>query len=184
MHVRVREIWLVRHGATEWSSTGRHTGRTDIPLSPEGEQQAAGLAPRIDRPWSQVLSSPLLRARRTAELAGLAPEIDDGLVEWDYGPAEGLTTAELSAEQPWSVWGDVELGETLQQVADRCADVLTRLPLDGDVCLVAHGHLLRILAAVYLGLEPVKAKHLVLRPGGIAVLGREHDYPAVLGWNL
>lgn len=178
------EIWLVRHGATEWSTSHRHTGRTDILLNETGEQQARELAPRLTRPWSLVLSSPLFRARRTAELAGLVPEIDDHLVEWDYGPAEGLTTAELSADQPWSVWADVPLGETLEQVAARCRIVLDRLPAEGDVCLVAHGHLLRILTAVYLGLELVQAKHLVLRPAGIGILGREHDYPALIGWNL
>ena len=178
------EIWVVRHGATEWSSSGRHTGRTDVLLSPEGEQQASALAPRLARPWALVLSSPLFRARRTAELAGLTPEVDDHLVEWDYGPAEGLTTAELSRDQPWSIWDDVPLGETIEQVAARCRIVLDRLPAEGDVCLVAHGHLLRILTAVYLGLPPVQAKHLVLRAAGIGVLGREHDYPALTGWNL
>lgn len=178
------EIWVVRHGATEWSSTHRHTGRTDIVLNEDGESQAAALRPRLARPWSLVLSSPLFRARRTAELAGLTPEVDDHLVEWDYGPAEGLTTAELSRDEPWSVWGDVPLGETLEQVADRCRKVLDRLPAEGDVCVVAHGHLLRILTAVYLGFPPVQAKHLVLHPAGIGILGREHDYPALIGWNL
>lgn len=178
------EIWLVRHGATEWSSSGRHTGRTDVLLSPLGEEQARELAPRLARPWARVLSSPLFRARRTAELAGLAFDVDDDLVEWDYGPAEGLTTAELSASQPWSVWDAPPLGETIESVAARCAAVLTRLPADGDVCLVAHGHLLRILAAVYVGWEPVQAKHLLLRPGGIGILGHEHDYRALAGWNL
>jgi probable phosphoglycerate mutase len=179
----VGEIWVVRHGATEWSTTKRHTGRTDILLSPEGEEQAIALSDSLSRPWARVLSSPLFRARRTAELAGLTPEIDDDLVEWDYGPAEGLTTEELSASEPWSVWDDPPLGETLSDVAARCEAVLGRLPSDGDVCLVAHGHLLRILTAVYLGLEPVRAKHLVLGPGRIGVLGHEHDYPALTGWN-
>lgn len=175
---------MVRHGATEWSTTGRHTGRTDVLLSPEGEEQAIALEPRLARPWALVLSSPLFRARRTAELAGLVPEVDDDLVEWDYGPAEGLTTKELSAAEPWSVWDDPPLGEPLTQVAARCAAVLGRLPSEGDVCIVAHGHLLRIMAAVFLGLEPVRAKHLVLKAGGIGVLGHEHDYPAITGWNL
>jgi broad specificity phosphatase PhoE len=180
----VGDIWVVRHGATEWSSSGRHTGRTDVLLSPEGEEQALALEPRLARPWALVLSSPLFRARRTAELAGLVPEVDDDLVEWDYGPAEGLTTKELSAAEPWSVWDDPPLGEALSQVASRVAAVLGRLPSEGDVCIVAHGHLLRIMAAVYLGLEPVQAKHLVLKAGGIGILGREHDYPAITGWNL
>jgi probable phosphoglycerate mutase len=180
----VGEIWLVRHGETEWSRTGQHTGRTDLPLLPEGEEMARSLRARLDRPWAAVLSSPLERARRTAELAGLTPTIEPDLAEWDYGPAEGLTTAQLSAEQPWSVWSDVPLGETLEQLAARARAILSRLPSDGDVCLVGHGHMLRVLAAVYLELRPVDAKHLVLKPGRIAILGHEHDYPALLGWNL
>jgi broad specificity phosphatase PhoE len=183
LDVPVAEIWLVRHGETEWSRTGQHTGRTDLPLLPEGEQMARSLAPRLDRPWGLVLSSPLLRARHTAELACLTPTLDDDLIEWDYGPAEGRTTAQMSAVEPWSVWADPPLGETLEQVAARCRSVLSRLPDDADSCLVAHGHVLRILTAVYLELEPRAAMHLVLRPCGIAVLGREHAYPALLGWN-
>lgn len=177
------EIWLVRHGATAWSKSRRHTGRTDVPLLPEGEQQARALQPQLDRPWALVLSSPLERAQRTAELAGLSPVLDEDLVEWDYGPAEGLTTEELSLNKPWSVWDPVPLGETLEQVAERVRRVLARLPEDGDSLLFAHGHVLRVLAAVYLDLAPVDAKHLVLEPCGIGVLGHEHDYPALLGWN-
>ena len=180
---RVAEIWLVRHGETEWSRTGQHTGRSDLPLLPEGQQMARGLRERLDRPWGLVLSSPLIRARDTAELAGLTATLDDALMEWDYGPAEGRTTAQMSVDEPWSVWAGPPLGETLEQVANRCRAVLSRLPLDGDSCLVAHGHVLRILTAVYLELEPRAAMHLVLRPCGIAVLGREHAYPALLGWN-
>jgi probable phosphoglycerate mutase len=180
----VGELWLVRHGATEWSTSRRHTGRTDVLLTPEGEQQAIALKPRLDRPWARVVSSPLFRARRTAELAGLTPEVDDDLVEWDYGPAEGLTTEELSKDQPWSIWDAPPLGETIEQVAARCASFLQRVPDDGDVCVVAHGHLLRIMTAVYLGLEPVQAKHFLLKPCGIGILGHEHDYRAVVGWNL
>jgi broad specificity phosphatase PhoE len=179
----VAEIWLVRHGETEWSRTGQHTGRTDLPLLPEGEQMARELKAQLDRPWARVLSSPLQRARRTAELAGLTPTLDDDLMEWDYGPAEGRTTAQMSTVEPWSVWAGPPLGETLEQVADRCRAVLATLPTDGDSCLVAHGHLLRILTAVYLELEPRAAMHLVLKPCGVAVLGREHAYPALLGWN-
>ena len=177
------EIWLVRHGETAWSRSGQHTGRTDLELTPEGEATAIALKPRLDRPWGAVLSSPLLRASRTAELAGLTPCLDDDLMEWDYGPAEGRTTKDMSVGKPWSVWRDVPLGETLEQVADRCGRLLARLPTDGDVCLVAHGHVLRILTAVYLGLKPVEAKHLVLDPCGIAVLGHEHAHAALLGWN-
>jgi probable phosphoglycerate mutase len=180
----VADIWLVRHGETEWSRTGRHTGRTDLPLLAEGEQMALALKPRLDRPWAAVLSSPLQRARRTAELAGLTPTLDDDLAEWDYGPAEGRTTAELSAERPWSVWDDPPLGERLEQVAVRARRVLAKLPTDGDVCLVSHGHFLRILTAIYLELRPIDAKHLVLEPARIAVLGHEHTWTALRGWNL
>jgi broad specificity phosphatase PhoE len=180
------ELWLVRHGETAWSRSHRHTGRTDVPLTPEGEARAIGLKARLDRPWAAVLASPLQRAWRTAELAGLTATAEPDLVEWDYGPAEGRTTAEMSGEmstdQRWRVWDDV-LGETLAQVAERVRRVLRRLPEDGDVCLVAHGHVLRILAAVYLGLEPRAAMHFVLQPCKVAVLGHEHDWPAVLEWG-
>lgn len=175
---------MVRHGETEWSKSGQHTGRTDLPLTAEGELAARALKPRLDRAWTVVLSSPLQRARRTAELAGFTPSLDDDLMEWDYGPAEGLTTRQLSTDKPWSVWDDVPLGETLEQVASRVRRVLARLPKDGDTLLIAHGHLLRVLTAVYLQLRPQDAQHLVLKPCGLAVLGHEHAAPALLGWNL
>ena len=178
------QIWLVRHGETEWSRTLQHTGRTDIPLTPAGEAMAVELKPRLDRPWAAVLASPLQRAWRTAELAGLSPQAEPDLMEWDYGPAEGKTTHQMSASQPWRVWDDVPLGETVDDVAVRVRRVLTRLPVEGDSCLVAHGHVLRILTAVYLGLDPRAAKHFVLEPAGIAILGHEHEWPAVWGWNL
>lgn len=174
----------MRHGATEWSRTHRHTGRTDLPLLPEGEQAARDLAPRLDRPWALVLASPLQRAWRTAELAGLDPQPEPGLLEWDYGHAEGRTTEEMSTDGPWRVWDAADLGETVEQVADRTRDVLARVPAEGDTCLVAHGHVLRILTAVYLGLDPRAGKHFVLEPTRIGVLGHEHDWPAVKGWNL
>jgi broad specificity phosphatase PhoE len=177
------ELWLVRHGETEWSRTMRHTGRTDVPLTPDGEAAATALKARLDRPWALVLASPLQRAWRTAELAGLTPTAEPDLVEWDYGPAEGRTTAEMSTDKPWRVWDDVPLGETLAHVAERVRRVLARLPEDGDVCLVAHGHVLRILTAVHLGLDPSAGKHFVLQPCKVAVLGHEHDWPAVLEWG-
>ncbi|MCU1600597.1 MAG: histidine phosphatase super family protein [Frankiales bacterium] len=176
-------IYVVRHGQTAWSQTGQHTGRTDIPLTDEGEAQARSLAPRLRRDWALVLASPLQRAWRTAELAGLHPEPEPDLVEWDYGHAEGLTTEQMSADRPWRIWDDPHLGETLEQVAERTRRVLARAPADGDTCLVAHGHVLRVLTAVYLGLEPSAAQHLVLEPSGIGILGHEHDWPALTGWN-
>jgi probable phosphoglycerate mutase len=132
----VGDLWLVRHGQTAWSVTGQHTGRTDLALSPEGEDQARGLAPRLDRPWAAVLCSPLQRAWRTAELAGLAPTAEPDLVEWDYGPAEGRTTAQMSTpEHPWRVWDDVPLGETAEDVAIRVRRVLAKVPAQGETLL-------------------------------------------------
>ena len=132
-----------------------------------------------------MLASPLQRAWRTAELAGLQPEPEPDLVEWDYGDAEGRTTAELRQQHgaDWTIWTDTRTGETLEEVAERCRRVLAKLPAEGDTCLVAHGHVLRVLTAVYLGLEPRAAQHLVLDPCGIGVLGLEHDWPALRGWN-
>ncbi|MFN2539148.1 MAG: histidine phosphatase family protein [Mycobacteriales bacterium] len=176
-------VWILRHGETEWSRTGRHTGRTDVPLTAAGEAQARSLAPRLSRPWARVLASPLQRAWRTAQLAGLQPTADEDLLEWDYGPAEGRTTAELSVERRWRVWDATDLGESLDQVAARARRVLHRLPTDGDTLLVGHGHLLRVLAAVYLELQPGQARHLKLDAGRIGVLGHEHDWPALEGWN-
>jgi probable phosphoglycerate mutase len=182
------ELVLVRHGQTQWSLEGRHTGRTDLPLLPDGERDAAALRPRLQRPFGLVLSSPLQRAARTAELAGLRPEPDDDLVEWDYGAEEGRTTAQARETRPgWSVWDDTGLGETLAQVAGRQERVLERVRpvLDGgeDACLVGHGHALRVLAACWLGLEPGVGQQLVLGAGSLSVLGTEHGCPAVLAWN-
>lgn len=178
-------IVVVRHGQTAWSETGQHTGRTDVPLTDEGEAQARSLAPRLRRDWALVLASPLQRAWRTAELAGLHPEPEPDLVEWDYGDAEGRTTAQMRETEPaWTIWTDTRTGETLDDVAARTRRVLDRVPPDGDTCLVAHGHVLRVLTAVYLGQPPLLAQHLVLEAAAIGELGSEHDWPALQGWNL
>lgn len=182
------EVVLVRHGQTEWSRDGRHTGRTDIPLTPSGEADARALGARLSRPFGLVLTSPLQRAARTAELAGLRADVDADLLEWDYGPEEGRTTAQARETRPgWSVWDDDGLGETIEQVAERQRRVLQRLqPVldDGrDVCLVGHGHALRILAACWLGLAPAVGQQLVLGAGSVSVLGSEHGCPALLAWN-
>jgi probable phosphoglycerate mutase len=177
-------IHVVRHGVTGWSRTHRHTGRTEVPLTEEGEAQARSLAPRLRRDWALVLARPLQRAWRTAELAGLDPQPEPDLVEWDYGYAEGRTTEELSEDGRWRVWEAEGLGESLEQVAERVRRVLAKIPEEGDTCVVAHGHVLRVLTAVYLGLEPQQAKHLVLGAGRVGVLGHEHDWPALTGWNL
>ena len=192
------EIVVVRHGATEWSRSGRHTGRTDLPLVSEGEDAARRLQPALaERHVAAVFVSPLLRARRTAQLAGLdgdgTTRIEPDLVEVDYGGYEGRTTAEISAAlgRPWSLWRDGTVpgdtpGETLQQVAARVDRVLDRArPLlgDGDVVLVAHGHVLRVLTARWLGLGPEDGALFVLQTGRFGLLGHEHDWPALTEWN-
>ena len=181
------ELWLVRHGQTEWSQTGQHTGRTDIPLTADGEAQARALRDRLDRPWSLALTSPLVRAARTAELAGLVAKPEDDLMEWDYGHAEGRTTAELSEERGgWSIWTDGDLPETPEDVgarAERVLELVAPALEEGDVCLVGHGHGLRVLSAVWLGLPPVDGRLFALSPASVSVLGFEHDLPVVRQWN-
>lgn len=183
------ELWLVRHGETEWSRTGRHTGRTDVPLTDRGRDNARGLAPRLaqhrfDRVWSSTLS----RARETATLAGFEP--DETLVdlcEWDYGKYEGLSTDEIRHNEPdFSTWTTpITGGESLQQVGERADRVLHRLSeLGGRSLLFAHGHLLRILAARWVGLEPSGGRLLALVPASVSVLGYEHETRVILVWNL
>jgi broad specificity phosphatase PhoE len=181
------ELWLVRHGETEWSRSGQHTGRTDIELTAEGEEQARALAARLERPWALVLTSPLKRALRTVEIAGLSAKPDPDLMEWDYGHAEGRTTAELSEERGgWRVWTDDTLGETVQQLGERCARVLDKVSpalQQGDVLIVAHGHFLRVLAAVWLGLPPADGRLFALSPATVSVLGHEREVPVMIRWN-
>jgi probable phosphoglycerate mutase len=190
------ELVVVRHGQTEWSRSGQHTGVTDLPLLPEGEQQARALHTALAC-WSfvEVWVSPRQRARRTAELAGLAPtQVDDGLVEVDYGGYEGRTTAEISADlgRAWSVWRDGTIpgktpGETLAAVGDRVDRVLVRVRerlADGDVALVAHGHVLRVLTARWLGLPPEAGALFALAAGSFGVLGHEHARPVLSAWAL
>ena len=196
LHGRVGEIVVVRHGQTEWSRTGQHTGTTDLPLLPEGEEHARALtALLVGRDFVQVRVSPLQRARRTAELAGLvATDVDEDLVELDYGGYEGRTTAQISEQlgRSWSVWQDGVVpgdtpGETLAAVGGRVERVLDRVrPLldDGDVALVAHGHVLRVLTARWLGLPPEAGALFALPPGRAGVLGHEHARPVLSGWAL
>jgi broad specificity phosphatase PhoE len=191
------DLILLRHGETEWSLAGRHTGRTDIPLTPRGEAAAAALAPLLARrDIVAAFSSPAQRAARTAELAGLADaKPDPDLWEWDYGGYEGLTTEQIQEQRPgWDLWrdgvipGDAEHpGETVQQVGTRVDRVLGRVsPLlaDGDVALVAHGHVLRVLTARYLRLPPDDGRLFRLDTGTISTLGTEHDEPVILSWNM
>jgi len=195
----VGEIVVVRHGATEWSTSGQHTGLTDLPLLPGGEDDARKLRAELaQREITHAFVSPLTRARRTAELAGLfdhgtAAELEPDLVEVDYGRWEGRTTPQIREElgHPWSLWSDgTEPGDTpgenLAQVAERVDRVLEKarpLLADGDVALVAHGHLLRILTARWLGFGPEKGALFPLATGRYGVLGFEHDWPALTGWN-
>ena len=190
------EIVVLRHGQTEWSRSGQHTGVTDLPLLPEGEEQARRLGDAFrGRRWAEVWVSPRQRAGRTAELAGLVPTgVDDDLVEVDYGGYEGRTTKEISAElgREWSVWRDGTVpgttpGETLAAVGSRVDRVLARARAqldDGDVVLVAHGHVLRVLTARWLGLEPQAGSLFALPAGSYGILGHEHARPVLTGWGL
>ena len=182
------ELWLVRHGATEWSEAGRHTSVTDLPLLPAGEEAARGLAARLaGAGFTTVLTSPRARARRTAELAGFPDaEVTDDLVEWAYGDYEGRTTPEIRQTVPgWTVWSHPSPGgETGAQVAARCDRVVERARTAGGRTLVfAHGHVLRVLAVRWLGLPPEDGRLLRLDTATVSVLGSERESPVVLRWN-
>ena len=191
------DLILLRHGETEWSLADKHTGRTDIPLTPHGEAAAAALAPLLARRHIvAAFTSPARRAVTTAALAGLAhAKPDPALWEWDYGGYEGLTTAQILQTKPgWYLWrdgvipGDAEHpGETVEQVGERTDRVLRQIaPLlaDGDVALVAHGHVLRVLTARYLRLEPTGGRMFRLDTGTLSTLGTEHDEPVITSWNV
>jgi probable phosphoglycerate mutase len=182
-------LTLVRHGETEWSRGGRHTGTTDVPLTDNGRAVAAKLKHILAaQSHALVLTSPLSRARDTAALAGYPdPVVDDDLREWDYGGYEGLTTSDIraSADPGWFLWDDgVPNGETLSEVATRADRVIARArAVDGDVLVFAHGHVLRVLGARWLELDPGFARHLELAPATVSILGWEHDVPAIETWN-
>ena len=182
------DIWLVRHGATEWSDELRHTSRTDLPLTAEGQRQGAALFRPLDRQqFALVLTSPRLRARETACLAGFADAVvEDGLVEWDYGEYEGLTTDQIHERDPdWTVFNSVVLGgETAVQVGARAVRILdVAAEADGPVLLFAHGHFLRVLTAVALELGPRAGARFVLDPATISVIGTERTTRALTRWN-
>lgn len=189
MRALQQELWLIRHGETEWSAAKRHTGRMDIPLTPTGERQAAALSRSLaGRPFSLVLCSPLQRARETCRLAGYGDvaSMTDDLLEWDYGVYEGKTTQEIRLEQPgWSIWtATVSNGESTEQVGRRAQQLIRRsLETEGDVILFAHAHILRILAACWLGLPPDAGRLFVLRTASISVLGFEHGTRVITRWN-
>jgi probable phosphoglycerate mutase len=187
------QLLLIRHGETEWSRTGQHTGRTDLELTAEGERQAEALRPLVARfEVSRTLTSPLRRARLTAALVGLpAPRPDNDLAEWHYGDYEGRTSAEISTElgRPWNIWSDpVPGGESIDDVARRVGRVVGEVRVLTDtgatVALVGHGHALRVLAACWLRQPATTGRLLALSTASLSVLGYEHDWPVIRCWNL
>lgn len=186
------DLWLIRHAQTEWSATLRHTGRTDVPLSPAGRLDAQRLRPRVEAlSLSTILCSPLSRARETASLAGLHDTtLCDDLVELDYGAYEGLTTAEIQRTRPgWTVWtSDCPGGETLEAAGDRVDKVIATARSYGDagaaVGIVAHGHILRILAARWLNQPAAFGGVLALDTSTLCLLGLEHGSQAIRRWNV
>lgn len=182
-------IVLVRHGQTEWSADGRHTGWTDIPLTDEGRRQAALVGTRLrGEDFAAVLSSPLSRALETARIAGFGDrvEVDDDLREMNYGEYEGRRSKEIRAERPgWEIWRDgVVGGETFDQVAERMNRVLRRIAkVNGRVAVFGHAHALRILTACWLDLPPAGGGRLVIAPATVSVLGWDRDRHVIIRWN-
>ena len=182
-----KELWLIRHGETEWSASGRHTSSTDLALTAEGERKAAAVGRLLaGKAFALVLASPLRRALDTCRLAGYSPEVTPDLCEWSYGAYEGLTTAEIQVQNPgWTIWnGTPPGGESAKEVGARADRVIvTATAAKGDVALFGHGHMLRVLAARWLGLEPAGGRLLALSTGSLSVLGYEHETRVVQGWN-
>jgi broad specificity phosphatase PhoE len=195
------ELWLIRHGETEWSLDGRHTSVTDIPLTEHGRQRAVELRDFLKgKTFAGVLVSPKQRARETCEIAGLGAQaqVDDNLVEWNYGDAEGKTTRQIREElgkRDWSVWTDPITGtggESVEQVGQRADKVIARAlemaggqasASGGKVALFAHAHILRILAARWIGLPAVGGRLFALGTGAVSVLGFERETRVVMTWN-
>jgi len=183
------DVVLVRHGETEWARDGRHTGRTDVPLTDRGRVQAEAVgAALVGRDFALVLTSPLGRALETCRLAGFGERAvqRDDLMEWDYGAYEGRTTAEIREERPgWTLWGDgVPEGETVEHVAARVDRVLDEVRArDGDSLLFAHGHVLGVLSARWLGLEPTAGRLFTLDPATLSMLGWERETAVIQLWN-
>jgi probable phosphoglycerate mutase len=187
--VPANDVVLVRHGETEWTITGQHTSRTDVPLTETGREHARRIAQRLaPRTYALVGSSPRQRAFETCRLAGFGDDVtlDDDLVEWDYGDYEGRTTADIHRERPtWSLWRDgAPNGETPPQVEARADRVITRLrALDGDAIVFSHGHFLRVLGARWAGLGVADGARLGLVPASVGVLGWERDTPVITRWD-
>jgi probable phosphoglycerate mutase len=184
-----QEVYLLRHGETEWSRDGKHTGVTDVPLTEHGRATAARLKAALDeQKFATVLSSPLRRARQTCELAGLADQatLEPDLMEWNYGEYEGLTTKQIQQNRPgWSVFRDgCPGGETPEQVAARADRVIARIrAADGNVVVFAHGHILRVIAARWINLPVIFGEHFLLDTATLNVLGYYYDTPALKIWN-
>jgi broad specificity phosphatase PhoE len=183
------ELVLARHGATEWSRNGRHTGRTDLPLLDDGRRDAERLrGPLAERTFAKVLSSPLSRALDTCKLAGLGDQVEltENLLEWDYGEYEGVTTVDIRKERPgWNLWTDgCPGGESSADVGARMDELIDELiETDGDIALFGHGHALRVLATRWIGLPPENGALFVLSTGTLSVLGSEHEWHAFRSWN-
>lgn len=188
-HGKHYELWLFRHGQTIWSETGQHTGRTDLPLTEGGQRRARAIERRMaGRPFTLVLCSPLARAVDTCRLSGYGDvaEPTDDLMEWDYGDYEGRATLDVQKERPgWSLWTDgVPGGEAADEVGARARRIIRRADgVDGDVALFAHGHVLRVLTACWLGLAPADGRLFVLGTASVSVLGYEHDTRIINKWN-
>ncbi len=182
------EIWLARHGETEWSASGRHTSTTDVFLTERGQQEARLIGEAVrGHAFAVVYTSPARRSRDTARLAGFPDTLVDPLLaEFAYGEYEGRTTPEIRSVRPdWDLWRDgCPGGETVRDVGDRADRFLSALPGAGnDVLLFGHGHMLRVVAARYLGLDPEEGRHLILATASLSVLGQEHEWPAIRLWN-
>ena len=183
-----QQIFLVRHGETEWSRSGRHTGRTDVPLTAEGAARARAIGHVLEGRSLSVWTSPLERARETCRLAGFAgtATVDPDLREWDYGEYEGRTTMDIRKDSPgWSVWlSPITGGESLDQVAERARRVIERVTsTERDAVLFSHAHFLRILAACWIGQPPITGRYLGLDTASISVLGYERVTRVIRGWN-
>jgi broad specificity phosphatase PhoE len=182
------ELWLVRHGETDWTATGRHTSRTDVALTATGREQATSVGGVLaGRPFRVVLSSPMSRALDTCRLAGYGDRVEtaDDLKEWDYGDYEGRTTAEIREEHAgWTVWAGSPGGESLDHAAARARRVIERATgAGGDAALFSHGHFLRILGATWMGLPPEGGRLLSLGTASLSILGYERETRVIRGWN-
>ncbi len=186
---RSTEIWLIRHGETEWSLSGQHSGRYDLPLTANGEEEARRTARALNgRAFDLVLCSPLQRARRTCEIAGYLPHarLEPDIQEWDYGDCTGFTRAQLEQKHGrWSIWdGPVPNGESIDEIAARARRVIQSLNgHSGTVALFAHGHFLRVFATQFLGLPPQHGRNLAFTTAAVSILGYDDGFPAILAWN-